>query len=91
MIRSGAVSIKFAVKNPSNRPAGNTWKLHGKKGTETVFLEVIPGYKYGATSPKAVSAIGMEDTDGTGSRYGGAAGSAVLLGVSLGVFGGVFG
>ncbi len=54
----------FAVKNPSTVPSSNKWTVRGMQGDTLAFLEIIPGYLYGQQSPKAVSAMQVQGSNG---------------------------
>ncbi|CAD7959922.1 unnamed protein product [Amoebophrya sp. A25] len=55
-IQEGVISVQFDVKNPSRVPTDNKWVIRGMKGLNEKFLDVVPGYLFGQTSPKLVAA-----------------------------------
>ncbi|CAD7936806.1 unnamed protein product [Amoebophrya sp. A120] len=65
-IKEGIIAVQFEVKNPSRVPTDNKWVIRGMKGNKEKFLDVVPGYLFGQTSPKIVTA----------AQRGSAAGSA---------------
>eukprot|EP00392_Amoebophrya_sp_AT5.2_P009527 g9555.t1 len=75
-IPEGVIAIQFAVKNPSRVPTDNKWVVRGMKGKREKFLDVVPGYLFGQTSPKLVtgSMKGLGGAAGTGSRKRGSPG-----------------
>lgn len=75
-IPEGVIAIQFAVKNPSRVPTDNKWVVRGMKGKREKFLDVVPGYLFGQTSPKLVtgSMKGLGGAAGTGSRKRGSGG-----------------